>query len=38
MLGAGWGSFKIAHKSTGDQFDVEMFEFNNNETPNTLNT
>lgn len=33
VFGAGWGSFKIAHLSTGDRIGVEMFEFQNNETP-----
>lgn len=34
MFGAGWGSFKIAHMSTGDKIGVEMVKFKNNETPN----
>jgi lactoylglutathione lyase family protein len=33
VFGKGWGSFKIAHMSTGDKIGVEMFEFNNNESP-----
>jgi lactoylglutathione lyase family protein len=33
VFGAGWESFKIAHLSTGDRIGVEMFEFQNNETP-----
>ena len=33
VFGAGWGSFKIAHMSTGDKIGVEMFEFTNNESP-----
>ena len=33
VFGKGWGSFKIAHMSTGDKIGVEMFEFKNNETP-----
>jgi lactoylglutathione lyase family protein len=33
VFGSGWGSFKIAHLSTGDRIGVEMFEFQNNETP-----
>ena len=33
VFGTGWGSFKIAHLSTGDRSGVEMFEFLNNETP-----
>ena len=33
VFGAGWGSFKIAHMSTGDRIGVEMFEFKNNEKP-----
>ena len=33
VFGQGWGSFKIAHMSTGDKIGVEMFEFKNNETP-----
>ncbi len=32
-FGSGWGSFKIAHMSTGDRIGVEMFEFQNNEKP-----
>ena len=33
VFGTGWGSFKIAHMSTGDRIGVEMFEFTNNERP-----
>jgi catechol-2,3-dioxygenase len=33
VFGKGWGSFKIAHMSTGDKIGIEMFEFKNNETP-----
>ena len=33
VFGSGWGSFKIAHMSTGDKIGVEMFEFKNNESP-----
>lgn len=33
VFGTGWGSFKIAHMSTGDKIGVEMFEFTNNEKP-----
>jgi lactoylglutathione lyase family protein len=33
VFGKGWGSFKIAHMSTGDKIGVEMFEFTNNERP-----
>jgi len=33
VFGSGWGSFKIAHMSTGDKIGVEMFEFQNNESP-----
>ena len=33
VFGSGWGSFKIAHMSTGDKIGVEMFEFKNNERP-----
>ena len=32
-FGAGWGSFRIAHLSTGDKIGIEMFEFRNNEKP-----
>lgn len=32
VFGTGWGSFKIAHLSTGDRTGVEMFEFRNNTT------
>ncbi len=31
VFGAGWGSFRIAHLSTGDRVGVEMFEFRNAE-------
>ena len=31
VFGEGWGSFKIAHVSTGDKIGIEMFEFKNNE-------
>ncbi|MBP2498306.1 lactoylglutathione lyase family protein [Methylobacterium sp. PvP062] len=27
VFGAGWGSFRIAHLSTGDRVGVEIFEF-----------
>ncbi len=27
VFGAGWGSFKIAHLSTGDRIGIELFEF-----------
>ena len=37
VFGQGWGSFKIAHMSTGDKIGVEMFEFKNNQTRKTLN-
>ena len=33
VFGKGWGSFKIAHVSTGDKIGIEMFEFKNNEKP-----
>jgi len=33
VFGEGWGSFKIAHVSTGDKIGIEMFEFRNNEKP-----
>lgn len=29
VFGEGWGSFRIAHMSTGDRVGVEMFEFKN---------
>lgn len=32
-FGKGWGSFKIAHLSTGDKIGVEMFEFKNSRKP-----
>lgn len=31
VFGAGWGSFRIAHLSTGDRVGVEIFEFRNAE-------
>lgn len=33
VFGEGWGSFKIAHLSTGDKIGIELFEFRNNATP-----
>ncbi len=33
VFGTGWGSFKIAHMSTGDRIGIEMFEFDNHEQP-----
>ncbi|WP_088743963.1 lactoylglutathione lyase family protein [Cobetia sp. QF-1] len=33
VFGPGWGSFRIAHLSTGDRIGVEIFEFPNHETP-----
>jgi len=27
VFGAGWGSFRIAHLSTGDRIGVELFQF-----------
>lgn len=33
VFGPGWGSFKIAHMSTGDKIGIELFEFPNNEKP-----
>ena len=33
VFGCGCGSFKIAQLSAGDRIGVEMFEFQNNETP-----
>lgn len=33
VFGKGWGSFKIAHMSTGDKMGIELFEFVNNEKP-----
>ena len=32
-IGAGWGSFRIAHLSTGDRVGVEIFEFRGAEKP-----
>jgi catechol 2,3-dioxygenase-like lactoylglutathione lyase family enzyme len=31
VFGEGWGSFRIAHLSTGDKIGVEIFEFKNSE-------
>ena len=31
VFGEGWGSFRIAHLSTGDKTGVEIFEFKNAE-------
>ncbi|MFN3364867.1 MAG: lactoylglutathione lyase family protein [Exiguobacterium mexicanum] len=33
VFGPGWGSFRIAHMSTGDKIGIELFEFPNNEKP-----
>ena len=33
VFGPGWGSFRIAHMSTGDRVGVELFEFKDQETP-----
>ena len=33
VFGANWGSFKIAHLSTGDRIGVELFQFKNQESP-----
>ncbi|RNL67069.1 lactoylglutathione lyase family protein [Zhongshania marina] len=33
VFGAGWGSFKIAHLSTGDRIGVELFQFQNQTKP-----
>ena len=33
VFGKGWGTFRIAHISTGDKIGIEMFEFQNNEKP-----
>ncbi|WP_129044600.1 lactoylglutathione lyase family protein [Companilactobacillus metriopterae] len=33
VFGENWGSYKIAHLSTGDGIGIEIFEFNNNEDP-----
>ena len=36
VFGAGWGSFKIAHLSTGDRVGVELFEFKNQQNPKNI--
>ena len=33
VFGKGWGSFRIAHLSTGDRVGVEFFQFPNQESP-----
>jgi lactoylglutathione lyase family protein len=33
VFGEDWGSFRIAHLSTGDRIGIEIFEFSNNEKP-----
>jgi lactoylglutathione lyase family protein len=33
VFGSGWGSFRIAHMSTGDRVGIEIFEFPNNDSP-----
>lgn len=36
VFGSGWESFKIAHMATGDKIGIELFEFRNNEKPETF--
>ena len=33
VFGPGWGSFRIAHLSTGDRIGVELFQFPQQQTP-----
>lgn len=33
VFGEGWGSFRIAHLSTGDRVGVELFQFKNQQNP-----
>lgn len=33
VFGANWGSFRIAHLSTGDRVGIELFQFPNTENP-----
>jgi lactoylglutathione lyase family protein len=33
VFGSGWGTFKIAHLSTGDRIGIELFEFPQNAHP-----
>ena len=33
VFGANWGSFRIAHLSTGDRIGIELFQFPNTENP-----
>ncbi|MCA2015873.1 lactoylglutathione lyase family protein [Vibrio tritonius] len=33
VFGQGWGSFRIAHLSTGDRIGVEIFQFENAQSP-----
>lgn len=33
VFGPGWKRFKIAHMSTGDRIGVELFQFDNHQTP-----
>lgn len=33
VFGSGWGTFKIAHMSTGDRIGIELFEFPQNTQP-----
>ena len=33
VFGKGWGSFRIAHLSTGDRIGVELFQFPDQENP-----
>ena len=35
VFGEGWGSFRIAHLSTGDGIGIELFEFPNAESRQT---
>jgi catechol 2,3-dioxygenase-like lactoylglutathione lyase family enzyme len=33
VFGPGWGSFRIAHLSTGDRIGVELFQFTQQDKP-----
>ena len=33
VFGTGWGTFRIAHMSTGDRVGIELFEFKGNDNP-----
>lgn len=37
VFGSGWGTFRIAHMSTGDRVGIELFEFKDNQPAGEFN-